>query len=46
MAKGQQRSNRELKKPKKNAVAKSKPGAASVFAQPAKTSATPSSRKP
>ncbi len=46
MAKGQQRSNRETKKPKKNADAKSKAGAPSVFAQPPKTSPTPSSRKP
>ena len=34
MAKGQQRSNRELKKPKKNAAAKSKAGGRNVFAQP------------
>jgi hypothetical protein len=45
MAKGQQRSNRELKKPKKNAAAKSKPGVPNVFAQPPK-SGSPSSRKP
>jgi hypothetical protein len=38
VAKGQQRSNREIRKPKKDAASKSKPGAAtvqSVFAQPA-----------
>jgi|KBSMisStaDraftv2_1062788.scaffolds.fasta_scaffold2727547_1 hypothetical protein len=32
MAKGQMRSNREAKKPKKSAAAKAKPGAAPVFA--------------
>jgi hypothetical protein len=46
MAKGQQRSNREAKKPKKNAGVKSKPGASSVFAEPPKTGSNPSSRKP
>lgn len=46
MAKGQQRSNREAKKPKKNAGAKSKPGASNVIAQPAMSSSNPSSRKP
>ena len=46
MAKGQQRSNREAKKPKKDAGAKPKAGAPSMFAQPGKNSPTPSSRKP
>jgi len=46
MAKGQQRSNREAKKPKKNAGAKPKPGASSMFAEPPKNSSNPSSRKP
>ena len=46
MAKGQQRSNREPKKPKKNAGVKSKAGASSMFAQPPKTGSNPSSRKP
>jgi len=35
MAKGQMRSNKEAKKPKKSAAAKAKPGGASAFAQPA-----------
>jgi hypothetical protein len=35
MAKGQMRSNKEAKKPKKSAAEKVKPGAASAFAQPA-----------
>jgi hypothetical protein len=34
MAKGQMRSNKEAKKPKKSATAKAKPGAASTFVQP------------
>jgi hypothetical protein len=46
MAKGQQRSNREVKKPKKNAGAKAKPGAASSFAQLPKAGSNPPSRKP
>jgi hypothetical protein len=46
MAKGQQRSNRETKKPKKDAKLKSKAGASSMFAEPPKNSPTPSSRKP
>jgi hypothetical protein len=33
MAKGQMRSNKEAKKPKKDAAAKPKPGAVSSFAQ-------------
>jgi hypothetical protein len=35
MAKGQMRSNKEAKKPKKSAAEKVKPGAASALAQPA-----------
>ncbi len=46
MAKGQQRSNREAKKPKKKASEKSKAGAPSTFAQLPKSSSSPSSRKP
>jgi hypothetical protein len=46
MGKGQQRSNREVKKPKKNAGAKSKTGASNMFAQPPKNGSTPSPRKP
>jgi hypothetical protein len=46
MAKGQQRSNREAKKPKKNAGAKSKGGASGMFAEPPKSSSNPSQRKP
>jgi hypothetical protein len=46
MAKGQQRSNREAKKPKKDAAAKAKPGAPNMFAQPPKNNTNPSSRKP
>jgi hypothetical protein len=46
MAKGQQRSNREVKKPKKNAGGKSKAGAANTFAQLPKNNPSPSSRKP
>ena len=46
MGKGQQRSNREIKKPKKNAGAKSKTGAPNLFAQPSKNGPTPPSRKP
>lgn len=46
MAKGQMRSNRETKKPKKNAAAKAKPGASSMFAQPPKSAPPASSRKP
>jgi hypothetical protein len=46
MAKGQQRSNREAKKPKKDAGAKSKAGAPSMFAQPPKNSPPPAPRKP
>jgi hypothetical protein len=34
MAKGQMRSNKEAKKPKKSATEKAKPGTASPFAQP------------
>lgn len=34
MAKGQKRSNREAKKPKKTAAGKAKPGTASPFTQP------------
>jgi hypothetical protein len=34
MAKGQMRSNREAKKPKKTGADKAKPGATSVFAKP------------
>jgi hypothetical protein len=45
MAKGQQRSNREMKKPKKNANAKPKAGASSIFAEPPKNSPAPSPRK-
>ena len=37
MAKGQKRSNREAKKPKKAGPAKPKVGAASAFIQPAGT---------
>ncbi|HUZ74046.1 MAG TPA: hypothetical protein VMU87_13770 [Stellaceae bacterium] len=46
MAKGQQRSNREAKKPKKNAGVKPKAGASNMFAELPKNSSTPSSRKP
>jgi hypothetical protein len=46
MAKGQQRSNREVKKPKKNAASKPKAGGSSMFAEPPKNHPTPSSRKP
>jgi len=46
MAKGQQRSNRETKKPKKNAGAKSKPAAPTMFAQPPKSGPIASPRKP
>jgi hypothetical protein len=34
MAKGQMRSNKEAKKPKKSATAKAKPGTAATFVQP------------
>ena len=46
MAKGQLRSNREKKKPKKDAALKAKPGAQSVFAQPPRSGANPPQRKP
>jgi hypothetical protein len=46
MAKGQQRSNREVKKPKKNAGSKSKAGAPPIAAQPARNSGYSSARKP
>jgi hypothetical protein len=46
MAKGQQRSNREVKKPKKNAGSKSKGGAPAMSAQPSRNTPFPSSRKP
>jgi hypothetical protein len=45
MAKGQQRSNRETKKPKKNAAVKPKAGTSSLFAEPPKNSPAPSPRK-
>lgn len=44
MAKGQKRSNREAKKPKKPAAAKPKPGMASAFSQAPGTT-QPSSKK-
>jgi len=37
MAKGQKKSGREPKKPKKSALEKAKPGAMPTFGQPAKT---------
>jgi hypothetical protein len=37
MAKGQKKSGREPKKPKKSALEKAKAGAAPMFAQPSKT---------
>ncbi len=46
MAKGQQRSNREAKKPKKNANVKSKTGTSNMFAELPKNSSNPSPRKP
>jgi hypothetical protein len=46
MAKGQLRSNRETKKPKKNAALKSKPGAPSMFTQAPKGGTPPAPRKP
>jgi hypothetical protein len=45
MAKGQMRSNREAKKPKKSAAEKAKPGQSSVFTQPAPGSARPPSKQ-
>ena len=44
MAKGQQRSNREAKKPKKKAADKLKPGV-SAFAQSSGSSGKPAARK-
>jgi hypothetical protein len=45
MAKGQMRSNREAKKPKKSAAEKPKAGAPSVFTQPATGNARPPSKQ-
>jgi hypothetical protein len=45
MAKGQQRSNREAKKPKKSAIEKAKPGATSSYNDPSRMSSKPISKK-
>jgi hypothetical protein len=45
MAKGQRRSNREAKKPKKSAAERSKAGMASAFSQPPGTARAPSKKK-
>lgn len=45
MAKGQLRSNREAKKPKKTASEKPKPGATSAFAEPSGSARRPGSKK-
>ncbi|MGH7089776.1 MAG: hypothetical protein ACREFQ_12835 [Stellaceae bacterium] len=45
MAKGQQRSNREKKKPKKNVVSKPKAGTSSIFTEPPKNSQAQSAGK-
>jgi hypothetical protein len=45
VAKGQKRSNRETKKPKKPAAAKPKAGMASAFAQAPGTTQTPSKKR-
>ena len=44
MAKGQMRSNREKKKPKKSVAEKQKAGAPSVFTQPATGNSRPPSK--
>jgi hypothetical protein len=45
MAKGQMRSNREVKKPKKEGAGKAKAAAGSVFAEPSKSPAKAPSKK-
>jgi hypothetical protein len=45
MAKGQMRSNREVKKPKKEGAGKSKAASGSAFAEPAKNPAKASPKK-
>ncbi len=45
MAKGQMRSNREAKKPKKTAAEKAKTGVGSLFAQASKAPGKPPSKK-
>ena len=45
MAKGQKRSNREAKKPKKAVIEKAKAGAVSAFTDPSRTGSKPTSKK-
>ena len=45
MAKGQKRSNRETKKPKKTAAEKAKSGAGTAYSQTWKTPAAPHSKQ-
>jgi hypothetical protein len=45
MAKGQQRSNREAKKPKKSAAEKAKPGAVSAYNDPNRYGSKPIQKK-
>jgi hypothetical protein len=45
MAKGQQRSNREAKKPKKSAIEKAKPGTTTSYSDPSRIGSKPIPKK-